>query len=173
MMKITTFENFFKYINNFLIPLSRNQAASLFKLYDKKNCGEIIYDNLINEIVGNLNEERKYLLSLAFDKISGGKDTVNINVMRTKFYPGGHPDVIIGRRTEQEVLAEFLDNLDYHFNLLNQGKNVEDEEITLQDFIEFYRYISVGIDTDGDFKKIINGVWGLERQKRFSEKRFY
>ena len=170
---ILTFENFFKYINNFLIPLSRNQAASLFKLYDKKNCGEIIYDNLINEIVGNLNEERKYLLSLAFDKISGGKDTVNINVMRTKFYPGGHPDVIIGRRTEQEVLAEFLDDLDYHFNLLNQGKNVEDEEITLQDFIEFYRYISVGIDTDGDFKKIINGVWGLERQKRFSEKRFY
>ena len=66
-----------------------------------------------------------------------------------------------------------MDNLDYHFNLLNQGKNVEDEEITLQDFIEFYRYISVGIDTDGDFKKIINGVWGLERQKRFSEKRFY
>ena len=170
---ILTFENFFKYINNFLIPLSRNQAASLFKLYDKKNCGEIIYDNLINEIVGNLNEERKYLLSLAFDKISGGKDTVNINVMRTKFYPGGHPDVIIGRRTEQEVLAEFLDDLDYHFNLLNQGKNVEDEEITLQDFIEFYRYISLGIDTDGDFKKIINGVWGLERQKRFSEKRFY
>ena len=93
--------------------------------------------------------------------------------MRSKFYAGGHPDVIIGRRTEQEVLAEFLDNLDYHFNLLNQGKNVEDEEITLQDFIEFYRYISAGIDNDGDFKKIINGIWSLERQKRFSEKRFY
>jgi len=170
---ILTFENFYKYINNFLIPLSRNQAAALFKLYDKKNCGEIIYDNLINEIVGNLNEERKYFLNLAFEKISGGKDFVNINLMRTKFYPGGHPDVIIGRRSEQEVLAEFLDNLDYHFNLLNQGKNVEDDEINLQDFIEFYRYISVGIDTDGDFKKIISGVWGLERQKRFSEKRFY
>ena len=170
---ILTFENFYKYINNFLIPLSRNQTAALFKLFDKRNSGEIIYDNLVNEIVGNLNEERKYLLNLAFEKISGGKDTVNINIIRNKFYAAGHPDVIIGRRSEQEVLAEFLDNLDYHFNLLNQGKNVEDEEITLQDFIEFYRYISVGIDTDGDFKKIINGVWGLERQKRFSEKRFY
>ena len=170
---ILTFEHFYKYINNFLIPLSRNQAAALFKLYDKKSSGEIIYDNLINEIVGNINEERKYLLNLAFEKISGGKDSININLMRTKFYPGGHPDVIIGRRSEQEVLAEFLDNLDYHFNLLNQGKNVEDDEISLQEFIEFYRYISAGIDTDGDFKKIINGVWGLERQKRFSERRYY
>ena len=170
---ILTFENFYKYLNNFLIPLSRNQAASLFKLYDKKNSGEIIYDNLINEIVGNLSEERKYLINLAFEKISGGKDTVNINVMRNKFYPAGHPDVIIGRRTEQDILSEFLDNIDYHFNLLNQGKNNDDDEITNQDFIDFYRYISVGIASDGDFKKIINGVWSLERQKRFSERRYY
>ena len=170
---ILTFENFYKYLNNFLIPLSRNQATALFKLYDKKNSGEIIYDNLINEIVGNLSEERKYLINLAFEKISGGKDTVNINVMRNKFYPGGHPDVVIGRRSEQDILSEFLDNIDYHFNLLNQGKNNDDDEITNQDFVDFYRYISVGIASDGDFKKIINGVWSLERQKRFSERRYY
>ena len=170
---ILTFENFYKYLNNFLIPLSRNQATALFKLYDKKNSGEIIYDNLINEIVGNLTEERKYLINLAFEKISGGKDTVNINVMRNKFYPGGHPDVIIGRRSEQDILSEFLDNIDYHFNLLNQGRNNDEDEITNQDFIDFYRYISVGISSDGDFKKIINGVWSLERQKRFSERRYY
>ena len=171
--RILTFENFYKYINNFLIPLSRNQAAALFKLFDKKNTGEIIYDNLINEIVGNLNEERKYFVNMAYERISGGKETININVMRTKFYAAGHPDVVIGRRNEQEVLAEFLDNVDYHFNLLNQGKNVEDEEISEQDFNEFYRYISAGIDSDGDFKKIVSGVWGLERQKRFSERRYY
>ena len=172
--RILTFENFYKYINNFLIPLSRNQAAALFKLFDKKNSGEIIYDNLINEIVGNLNEERKYFVNMAFERISGGKDsTVNVNVMRNKFYAAGHPDVIIGRKSEQEVLAEFLDNVDYHFNLLNQGKNVEDEEISEEDFNEFYRYISAVIDSDGDFKKIVSGVWGLERQKRFSEKRYY
>ena len=170
---ILTFENFYKYLKNFLIPLSRNQASALFKLYDKKNNGEIIYDNLVSEVVGHLGDERKYLLNIAFEKISGGKETVNINVLRSKFYAAGHPDVVIGRRTEQEILAEFLDNLDYHFNLLNQGKNPDEDEISLQEFMDFYRYISAGIVVDGDFKKIITGVWCLERQKRFSERRYY
>ena len=143
------------------------------KKEEKKNTGEIIYDNLINEIVGNLSEERKYFINLAYEKISGGKDVININIMRNKFYAAGHPDVIIGRRSEYEILAEFLDNIDYHFNLLNQGKNLDEDEITKNEFFEFYRYISAGIDCDGDFKKILNGVWGLERQKRFSEKRYY
>ena len=170
---ILTFENFYKYITNFLIPLSRNQSASLFKLFDKKNSGEIIYDNLINEIVENLSDERKYYVNCVFDKLEVGSGTVNLNVIRNKFNPAGHPDVVIGRKTEQEILAEFLDNIDYHFNLLNQGKNNEDDEITNQEFLEFYRYISAGIDNDGDFRKIINGVWGLEKPKRFSEKRYY
>ena len=170
---ILTFENFYKYITNFLIPLSRNQSASLFKLFDKKNSGEIIYDNLINEIVENLSDERKYYVNCVFDKLEAGCGTVNLNVIRNKFNPAGHPDVVIGRKTEQEILAEFLDNIDYHFNLLNQGKNNEDDEITNQEFLEFYRYISAGIDNDGDFRKIINGVWGLEKPKRFSEKRYY
>ena len=170
---ILTFENFYKYITNFLIPLSRNQSASLFKLFDKKNSGEIIYDNLINEIVENLSDERKYYVNCVFDKLEAGSGTVNLNVIRNKFNPAGHPDVVIGRKTEQEILAEFLDNIDYHFNLLNQGKNNEDDEITNQEFLEFYRYISAGIDNDGDFRKIINGVWGLEKPKRFSEKRYY
>ena len=170
---ILTFDNFYKYITNFLIPLSRNQAASLFKLFDKKSTGEIIYDNLVNEIVDNLSDERKYYINCAFDKLEADNGTVNLNIMRTKFNPSGHPDVVIGRKTEQEVLAEFLDNLDYHFNLLNQGRNIEDEEITNQEFLEFYRYISAGIDNDGDFKKIINGIWGLEKPKRLSEKKYY
>ena len=75
----------FKYVilQPFALPLSRKQAIALFKLYDKKNAGEIIYDNLINEIVGNLSDERKYLINLAYDKISGGKEAININVIPT------------------------------------------------------------------------------------------
>ena len=87
-----------------------------------------------------------------------------MNLIREGFNANGHPDVISGKKTEQEVLAEFLDNLDYHFNLLNQGKNPDDEEVTNQEFIDFYRYISTGIEDDNYFNKMIAGVWGLNNQ---------
>ena len=168
-----TFENFNKYITNFLIPLSRNQVASLFKLYDGENKGEINYDSLINELLGKFSESRRNLVNSAFSKLdTTRKGVLNMNIIRGGFIPKGHPDVINGKKTEQEVLAEFLDNFDYHFNLLNQGRNPDDEEITNQEFIDFYRYISAGIEDDSFFSKMITGVWGLNSQSNNS-RRYY
>jgi Ca2+-binding EF-hand superfamily protein len=169
-----TFHNFYKYITSFLIPLSKVNATSLFKLYDRQTSGVINYDSLIKEIVGNLSESRKNLVISAFNKMDEGKKGVlNMNVIRSEFIPKGHPDVINGKRTEQEVLAEFLDNFDYHFNLLNQGKNPDDEEVTNQEFIDFYRYISSGIEDDYFFNKMITGVWGLNNQSNNNSRRYY
>ena len=118
--KSLTFENFNKYINNFLVPLSRNQVISLFKLYDKQNSGVINYDSLINDIVGKMSDSRRSIVYNAFDKLDiDKKGVINMNVIRGGFNPKGHPDYINGKRTEDDILAEFLDNFDYHFNLLN------------------------------------------------------
>ena len=147
--RVLTFDNFNKYISSFLIPLNRNQASALFKLYDRQNSGEINYDSLVNDLMGKFSESRRNIVNSAFNKLDKGrKGVLNMNVIRGRFNPSGHPDVIIGKKTEQEVLAEFLDNFDYHFTLLNQGKNPDDEEITNQEFIDFYKYISVGIEED-------------------------
>ena len=171
--RVLTFDNFNKYIANFLIPLSRNQIIALFKLYDRQNSGEINYDVLVNEIMGKFNESRRNIVNNAFNKLdTGRKGVLNMNVIRGEFKPTGHPDVVNGNKTEQEVLAEFLDNLDYHFNLLNQGRNPDDEEVTNQEFIDFYRYLSVGIEDDNYFNKMISGVWGLNNQSN-NNRRYY
>jgi Ca2+-binding EF-hand superfamily protein len=163
--RVLTLDNFRKYITSFLIPLTKNQYEALFRLYDRQNAGEIIYDSLVNDILGKFSESRRNIVSNAFNKIDiGRKGVINMNLIREGFNANGHPDVISGKKTEQEVLAEFLDNLDYHFNLLNQGKNPDDEEVTNQEFIDFYRYISTGIEDDNYFNKMIAGVWGLNNQ---------
>ena len=157
-----TFDNVYKYIKSFLIPLSRIQTLSLFKLYDSQNSGEIIYNYLVNDILGKLSESRKNIINNAFNKLyTEKKGVLNINTIKEGFNPNGHPDVINRKKRPQEILAEFLDNLDYHFNLLNLRRNSDDEEITNQEFIEFYRYISFGIEDDNYFNEIISGVWGL------------
>ncbi len=161
--RILTFDNFYKYITSFLIPLTRNQSIALFKLFDKQNTAEINYDSLINELISNFSESRRNLVNRAFNKLdTRRRGVLNMNIIRNGFNPSGHPDVISGKRTEQEILAEFLDNFDYHFNLLNQGRNPDDEEITNQEFIDFYRYISCAIEDDSIFNKIISGVWGIK-----------
>ena len=161
--RILTFDNFYKYITSFLIPLTRNQAIALFKLFDKQNTAEINYDSLINELISNFSESRRNLVNRAFNKLdTRRRGVLNMNIIRNGFNPSGHPDVISGKKTEQEILAEFLDNFDYHFNLLNQGRNPDDEEITNQEFIDFYRYISCAIEDDSIFNKIISGVWGIK-----------
>ena len=171
--RILTFDNFYKYITSFLIPLSRNQADSLFKLYDRQNTGEINYDSLVNEIIGKFGESRRHMVNNAFNKLDvGRKGVLNMNIIRNGFNAKGHPDVINGKRSEQDVLSEFLDNFDYHFNLLNQGRNPDDEEVTNQEFIDFYRYISVGFDDDNAFNKMISGVWGLNNQSN-NTRRYY
>ena len=162
-----TFDNFYKYIKSFLIPLSRIQALSLFKLYDNQNSGEIIYNYLVNDILGKLSESRKNIINNAFNKLDiEKKGVLNINTIKEGFNPNGHPDVINRKKRPQEILAEFLDNLDYHFNLLNLRRNSDDEEITNQDFIEFYRYISIGIEDDNFFNEMISGIWGLKNNNR-------
>ena len=167
-----TLYNFYKYISSFLIPLTKGNAAALFKLYDRQASGVINYDSLINELVGKLSESRKKLVNSAFNKLDENKRGVlSMNIIRERFNPKGHPDVTNGKKTEQEVLVEFLDNLDYHFNLL--GKNPDNEEITNQDFIDFYRYISVGIEDDYFFNKMITGVWGLNNQNGNNTRRYY
>ena len=171
--KTLTFENFDKYINNFLIPLSRNQVISLFKLYDKQNLGEINYDSLINDIVGKFSEIRRNIVNNAFNKLDKErKGVLNMNVIRGGFNPKGHPDYLNGKGTEDNILAEFLDNFDYHFNLLNPGRNPDDEEVTDKEFIDFYRNISAGIEDDNYFNKMITGVWGLSNQNN-SVGRYY
>ena len=163
-----TFDNFYKYIKSFLIPLSRNQTFSLFKLYDRQNTGKMMYDYLVNDILGKLPESRRNIVNKAFNKLDiENKGILNMNIIKERFNPKGHPDFINGKKTQQEILAEFLDNFDYHFNLLNLGKNPNDEEITNQDFIEFYRYISIGIEDDNVFNEMISGIWGLNNNRNY------
>ncbi len=169
-----TFENFFKYITGFLIPLQKHQALALFNLFNRQNNEEIAYEELIDTLVGKMNDNRKNLVSRAFNKIDiNRRGVMNMNVIKSSFLAREHPDVFNGNKTEPEILVEFLDNFDYHFSLLNQDRNPDDEEVTLQEFVDFYRYISMTIDDDSYFEQIIKGVWGLNNNSNKYKKSYY
>ena len=102
--RVLTFDNFNKYISRFLIPLNRNQASALFKLYDRQNFGEMNYDSLIIDPMGKCNESRRNIVNAAFIKLENGrKGVLNINVIRGGLNPSGQPDVITGKKQNKKL----------------------------------------------------------------------
>ena len=165
-----TFQQFQKYIYDFRIPITDDQIKGVFNFFDKDKTGEINYVSLIGAITGQMSDFRKNLIQKVFEKLDvDNKGFINVEDIRSSYNPKRHPDVLNGKKTEPEILSEFIDILDYHFNLLNQKRNPNDKRVTLNDFIDFYTYISVLYDDDEYFEDVIIRSWGLSGNLNFAK----
>jgi hypothetical protein len=57
-----------------------------------------------------------------------------------------HPEVTTGKKTEDEVLIEFLKTFEMHHNTMTD--NAADGSVTMEEFLEYYNNISSSIDND-------------------------
>ena len=67
-----------------------------------------------------------------------------------------HPAVLEGRKTEREVLEEFLSTFEMHLS------GVSDGIVTREEFIEYYTNISASIDNEDYFAQMMNSSWNLD-----------
>lgn len=70
-----------------------------------------------------------------------------------------HPAVMEGRKTEEQVLGEFLETFETHHNVMNE--NPRDFRVELEEFIEYYTNVSASIDDDMYFSAMMNAAWNL------------
>ena len=96
----------------------------------------------------------------AFDKLDRNSNGI-IELDDVKnFYSGKlHPDVRSGKKTEDEVLSEFIDTFEVHHSLKNPDDR--DRKITLKEFFEYYNNISASIDNDSYFELMMTNAWKL------------
>ena len=156
---------FTKLIHDYRIPVESNEVKALFGEFDLDKSGEISYDEFLRGVCGEMNDFRMALAKRAFtvmDKDKSGE--IDINDLRGVYNAKFHPDVKAGKKTEDEVLAEFLDTFEYHFNLLNDNKS-KDRTITMEEWIEYYNNISMSIDNDKYFELMMNNAWNLDGKK--------
>ena len=74
-----------------------------------------------------------------------------------------HPDVIAGKMSEAQVLGLFLETFEMHHNIVNDSVN--DQCITLEEFVEYYTNVSSSIDRDDYFALMMTRAWNLDGQK--------
>ena len=167
--KKVSFNDFDKLFKTFRYDLSETEINNLFNYYDKGRNGFIKYDEFIKDLCVNLNEFRKGILKQVFNKLDNGeKGFITVGTIRNEYNPRGNPLVRQGKRTEDEILAEFLDVLEYHFNLLIEKNeeeiDVNDIEVDFDDFCDFYKNISLCIEDDKYFEIMVLSEWGIQKE---------
>ena len=167
-----TFE--FKNINiNYYEMISLNKKLKLElniidiqKLFNENNL--INYEKLLKDIRGNLNEKRKFIVEEIFNKISKKfNGRIKLSNLFKIYNSKNHPYVLRKILNEDLIYDEFKDTFNilhqYYFNrrlkqMLNKINSFNDKDqllISLNEFIEYYENISLYIENEKDFEKIL------------------
>jgi len=165
------FSEFEKMFKRYRFNLSQVEINNLFNYFDKDGSGYIDYGEFIGGILGDLSKFRKDILKQVFDKIDKDETgTITVGQLREAYNPKEHPLVRQGKRSEDEILGDFIDSLEYHFSLLNEKNeenvDVNDIKIDFDDFCDFYKTISVSIEDDKYFEIMVMSEWGLKKDGR-------
>ena len=88
-----------------------------------------------------------------------GDGQLDISDIKGVYDASKHPDVMLGRRSEEEVLYDFLDTFQEDYNLNHE--NPADHIVTLEEWIEYQNKISMNIEHDEYYEIMIKNAYHL------------
>jgi Ca2+-binding EF-hand superfamily protein len=156
---------FTKAMNDFQLNFSQGEISILFDYFDVDDNGQCAYGEFTRAIRGPMNPQRKRITAQAFKKLDkDGNGWIDINDIRNVYNATHHPDVQSGKKTEEQILQEFLETFETaHAMRENETPNYV---VTKEEFEEYYNNISVGIDDDMYFQLMMENAWKLTEESR-------
>lgn len=108
-----------------------------------------------------MNQARKAVVMNAFKKLDkDGNGWIDINDIRGVYNAKKHPDVISGKKTEDDILKEFLATFEMAHSLRNN--DAPNYVVTKEEFAEYYNNVSCSVDDDRYFVTMINACWKMD-----------
>jgi Ca2+-binding EF-hand superfamily protein len=145
-----------KFMRGFGVHLAKAETEELFKLFDVDGSGSITYDEFLKGIRGTMGSARVELVKLAFAQLDRrGQGVVTLEDIAHIYDVSGNPLVKAGKLSKVDALKAFMSQ--WH---LAHKKHTDD--ITLDDFLEYYDWISASIDRDDYFELMIRNAWHIE-----------
>ena len=93
-----------------------------------------------------------------------GNGYLDYNDIKDVYNAKKHPDVLAGKKSEEQILMEFLETFETHHNQRNNS--APDHIVTKEEFIEYYNNISSSIDNDQYFELMMNNTWKINEGDR-------
>ena len=91
-----------------------------------------------------------------------GNGIVDLEDVKGVYNARNHPDVRSGKKTEDEILVEFLDTFEAHHATYKE--DTRDHRINFEEFVEYYNHVSASIDDDRYFELMMNNSWNFENK---------
>ena len=168
-MSLDKFE-FSKAMSDYMLGFSEGEVQTLFAYVDYDRSGLIEYDEFLRAIRGPMNANRKAIVMRAFNKMDAdGSGMIDINDIRGVYKADKHPDVLAGKKTEQQVLSEFLETFETAHSMRNE--QTPDHIVSKDEWVEYYNNVSASIDRDDYFALMMNNAWNLDGSMDVNKKK--
>ena len=156
---------FTKAITDYMLGFTEGEIQKLFSYFDFDRSGLIEFDEFIRAIRGTMNPNRKKIVAQAYKKLDkDGNGWIDINDIRGVYTANKHPDVLAGKKTEDQILQEFLETFETAHAMRNN--DTPNYVVTKEEFEEYYNNISASIDDDSYFKLMMENAWKLTAESR-------
>jgi len=112
-----------------------------------------------------MNPARKKVVAQAYKKLDkDGNGWIDINDVRGVYDSSRHPDVLAGKKTQDQILQEFLETFETAHAMRNN--DAPNYVVTKEEFEEYYNNISASIDDDAYFQLMMENAWKLTEESR-------
>ncbi|KAJ1423524.1 hypothetical protein B484DRAFT_315850, partial [Ochromonadaceae sp. CCMP2298] len=130
------------------------ELSMLFQHFDKDNSGDIDFEEFVQAVKGPMTNRRRQLVALAFNKLDkDGSGTLEPDDIISTYDASHHPDVMAGKRTAADVLAEFLETFEVG--------GEKDGVVTRNEFENYYANVGASIDNEDYFELMIRNAWHI------------
>jgi len=141
----------------------------IFAFFDLNRNMYINYDEFLLGIRGAMSQERRSLVDKVFMKLDEDlHGIIPVHLVKNQFNADMHPLVVRRERTSDQCLMEFLDVLEGYLVI----KGINDNNITKEEFLELYSFLSSAYPDDNTFSKVITGTWELKNNSNELQSEF-